>query len=206
MYGNLIMTQKRQNTGVRQQQIVDAAGILISKYGSEHLTVKSIAKEVGISEAAIYRHFKNKRSILSFLLSDIETALLRDLSPERTGAELLTLDAIEKTIHTHFTTIARRKGASFQIIAEIISFGDKKLNNQTYLLINKYLFHLKELLAEGVRQGSVRPDIDTEAAAMLLFSLIEGLVSVWSLSNGSFKLIEKFSSLWQIYREAIVRR
>jgi len=200
------MTQKRQNTGVRQQQIVDAAGILISKYGSEHLTVKSIAKEVGISEAAIYRHFKNKRSILSFLLSDIETALLRDLSPERTGAELLTLDAIEKTIHTHFTTIARRKGASFQIIAEIISFGDKKLNNQTYLLINKYLFHLKELLAEGVRQGSVRPDIDTEAAAMLLFSLIEGLVSVWSLSNGSFKLIEKFSSLWQIYREAIVRR
>jgi hypothetical protein len=34
------MAIKRESTEVRQQQIVDAAGRLISKYGSEHLTVK----------------------------------------------------------------------------------------------------------------------------------------------------------------------
>ena len=66
------MVTKRENTEVRQQQIIDAAGSLIFKYGSEHLTVKRIAAEVGISEAAIYRHFKSKKSILSFLLSHIE--------------------------------------------------------------------------------------------------------------------------------------
>ena len=40
----------------------------------------------------------------------------------------------------------------------------------------------------------------------MLFGLIQGLVNIWSLSNASFKLIEKYTSLWKIYREAIIPR
>lgn len=200
------MTQKRENTEVRQQQIVDAAAILIFKYGSEHLTVKGIAAEVGISEAAIYRHFKSKKSILSFLLNHIEEALLRDISPETAANEPVTLDIIEKIIRAHFSMIGMRKGISFQVIAEIISLGDRTLNKQASRTIDKYISRLKELLADGVRDGAVRPDIDLDASATLLFALVQGLVNIWSLSEGSFKLIEKYTSLWQVYREAVARR
>jgi len=197
------MAKKRENTEVRQQQIVDAAGTLIFKYGSEHLTVKRIAEEVGISEAAIYRHFKSKKSIISFLLSHIEEALLRDISPESVGAGPVTLDTVENIIRTHFSKISMRKGISFQVIAEIISLGDRTLNKQPSQAIHRYIFRLKELLTEGVRDGAVRQDIDLDAAATLLFALIQGLVNIWALSEGSFKLIEKYTSLWQIYREAV---
>ena len=200
------MVKKRENTEVRQQQIIDAAGRLIFKYGSEHLTVKRIAAEVGISEAAIYRHFKSKKSILSFLLSYIEESLLRDISPETAGTEPVTLDIIEKIIQNHFSMISMRKGISFQVIAEIISLGDRKLNKQASQTIDKYISRLKELLTEGVREGAVRPDIDLESSATLLFALIQGLVNMWALSDGSFKLIEKYTSLWRIYREAVSRR
>ena len=200
------MTTKRENTAVRQQQIVDAARVLIFKYGSEHLTVKRIAAEVGISEAAIYRHFTSKKSILAFLLSHTEDVLLADISPESAGAEPVTLDTIEKIIRNHFSAIDQRKGVSFQVIAEIISLGDRKLNKQASQTIDKYISRLKELLTEGVRHGSVREDIDIEAAASLLFGLIQGLVNIWSLSNSGFKLIEKYTSLWKIYREAVARR
>ena len=200
------MTIKRETTEIRQQQIVDAAGKLIFKYGSEHLTVRRIASEVCISEAAIYRHFKSKKSILSFLLSHIEESLLRDISPESAGTKPLTLDIIEKIIRTHFSKIGMRKGISFQVIAEIISLGDRKLNKQASQTINKYISRLKELLAEGVRNGAVRQDVDLEASAMLLFTLIQGLVNIWALSEDSFNLIDKFTSLWKIYREVIVRR
>ena len=200
------MVKKRKSTEIRQQQIVDAAGRLIFKYGSEHLTVKRIAAEVGISEAAIYRHFKSKRSILSFLLNYIEESLLRDISPETVGVEPMSLDTIEKIIGTHFSKIGMRKGISFQVIAEIISLGDRKLNKQASQTIDKYISRLEELLTEGVRDGAVRQDIDLDAAATLLFALIQGLVNIWSLSDSSFKLIEKYTSLWKIYREAVVRR
>ena len=200
------MVQKRETTQVRQQQIIDAAAILIFKYGSEHLTVKRIAAEVGISEAAIYRHFKSKKSILSFLLSHIEEVLLKDISPGTVANEAVTIEIIEKIIRTHFSRIGKRKGISFQVIAEIISLGDRTLNKQASRTIDKYISRLKELLTEGVRDGAVRQDIDLDAAATLLFALIQGLVNIWSLSTGSFNLIEKYTSLWEVYREAVARR
>ena len=200
------MVKKRENTEVRQQQIVDAAAILIFKYGSEHLTVKKIATVVGISEAAIYRHFNSKKSILSFLLRYIEESLLRDISPEAVANEPVTLETIENIIQNHFSMISMRKGISFQVIAEIISLGDRKLNKQAYQAIEKYINRLKELLVEGVREGAVRRDIDLDASATLLFTLIHGLVSIWALSDGGIKLIERYTSLWQVYREAIAVR
>ena len=199
------MATRREHTEVRQQQIIDAARVLIFKYGSEHLTVKRIAAEVGISEAAIYRHFKSKKSILSFLLSHIEQTLLADIFSEKTKAEPVTIDSLGKCIQKHFSAIALRKGISFQVIAEIISLGDRKLNKQAAQTIDRYISRLRELLATGVRHGSIRPDIDLEAAAMLLFGLVQGLVNIWSLSNNSFKLIDKYASLWKVYQKAIVR-
>ncbi|MEI7673164.1 MAG: TetR/AcrR family transcriptional regulator [Deltaproteobacteria bacterium] len=200
------MVTKRKTTEFRQQQIIEAAAKLIFKYGSEHLTVKRIANEVKISEAAIYRHFTSKKSILSFLISHIEEVLLKDISPEITGDEPVTLETIKKIIGNHFSAIDLRKGVSFQVIAEIISLGDRKLNKQASQAIGNYISRLKEILADGVRDGAVRGDIDLEASATLLFALIQGLVNIWTLSDGSFKLTEKYASLWQIYREAITCR
>jgi len=200
------MVTKRKNTEFRQQQIIEAAAKLIFKYGSEHLTVKRIAHEVGISEAAIYRHFTSKKSILSFLLSYIEEVLIRDISPESAGVKPITLDTIEKIIGNHFSAIDLRKGISFQVVAEVISLGDRKLNKQASQTIDKYISRLNELLTDGVRDGAVRQDIDLEASATLLFALIQGLVNIWSLSDGNFNLIEKYTSLWKIYREAVAPR
>ncbi len=200
------MAQKRESTEIRQQQIIDAAAVLIFKHGSEHLTVKRIAAQVGISEAAIYRHFPSKKSILSFLLSHIEDALLEDLSPKGLADQPISLEIIEKTIRNHFTRIDMRNGISFQVIAEIISLGDSSLNKQASSTIRSYINRLKVLLADGVRDGAVRPDIDLDASATLLFTLIQGLVNIWSLSPGSFKLVDRYASLWQVYREAIANR
>ena len=197
---------KREATEVRQQQIIEAAQKIIFKHGSEHLTVKRIADMVGISEAAIYRHFKSKKSILSFLLTYIENILLNDISEETKRIESVTLDTIDKIILRHFSMIDMRKGLSFQVIAEIVSLGDRKLNKQAAQTIDKYIASLVELLSNGVKDGAIRKDIDLEASATLLFTLIQGLVNMWALNEGSFKLITKYTSLWQIYREAISKR
>lgn len=196
----------RKKTEVRQQEIIEAVQRLIFKHGSEHLTVKRIAAEVSISEAAIYRHFKSKKSILLFLVNHIENVLLGDISRGESSDETVTLETIEKTIQNHFSAIDSRKGLAFQVIAEIISLGDKSLNKKASLMINTYISKLMELLAAGVKSGSVRQDLDLEASAILLFGMIQTLVSIWSLNRCNFNLIEKYGSLWQIYSQAIAQR
>ena len=49
--------QKRKDTLLRQKEIVLAARKLIVKYGSEHVTVRKMAQEIGVSEGAISHPF-----------------------------------------------------------------------------------------------------------------------------------------------------
>jgi AcrR family transcriptional regulator len=118
--------QKRKSTTIRKKQIIDAARKIIIRKGSEHLTLKAMAREVGFSEAAIYRHFKNKNEVLSFLINTIMDEMLHEVI--NGGMEnTKTLDAIDAVLRRHLSEIEQRRGIPFQIIAEIISFGDKKL-------------------------------------------------------------------------------
>lgn len=193
------MPQKRQKTEIRKRQIVEAARKLIFKRGSEHVTIRGLSKEVGISEAAVYRHFKSKRDILSFLADYITETMIQDLDKirnERTSS----LELIEETLKIHFSNIEQRKGMTFLVLAEIISFGDKKLNKQVAIKIDEYLVLLEHLLLKGADAGIVRKDVHLVDGALLLFGMIQGLVNVWALNNYSFDLMEKYSSLWNIFR------
>jgi hypothetical protein len=52
----------------------------------------------------------------------------------------------------------------------------------------------------------MRDDVDLEAASTLLFSMIQGLVNIWALSNYNFDLEERYASLWRFFREAVTER
>jgi AcrR family transcriptional regulator len=201
----LLMTQIHRSTDVRQKQIVDAARKVIIKYGSEHVTVRRIAKEVGFTEGAIYRHFKSKRDILSLMADNIEDSLLGDITG-KAAAGHTPLETLDLTLRSHLSTIAQRHGVSFQVIAEIISLGDKKLNKKISSTINKYMDSLKQLISEAVKAGELRNDVDLDGSAMLLFGMIQGLVNVWALSGYSFDLEQRYSVVWGIFREAVIKR
>jgi AcrR family transcriptional regulator len=196
------MVQKHRSTEVRKKQITDAARKLIIKKGSEHVTVRNIAKEVKFSEAAIYRHFKSKRDILFLLASQITDNLLQDIDHAEPGT-VNSLDRINAVLKTHLSTIEQRRGISFLVLAEIISLGDKKLNKQLYNNLQKYVSGLKRLLAEGASAGQVRADLDLDAASLLLFGMIQGLVNMWALSNYDFDLTDTYSTLWEVYRGTV---
>ena len=60
---------------VRQREIIIAAREVIFSKGIEKLTVREIAKELKITNGALYRHFKSKNEIMSLLIDDIEENL-----------------------------------------------------------------------------------------------------------------------------------
>ena len=199
------MVSIREQTTVRQRQIIDAARKTIIKYGSEHVTVRRIAEEIGVSEGAIYRHFKSKRDILSLMIDDIENTLLSDFefAPLSTP---FTLEILGKIMATHMAHVVQRRGVSFQVIAEVVSFGDKKLNRQVFDVIDSYTDRIKDLLSEGVKVGIIKQDVDLKAAAFLFFGMTQGLVNSWTLSQYNFNLEQEYASLWKLFREAVIRR
>lgn len=193
------MVLKSKSKLPRRKQIVEAARKLVIKCGSENVTVRRIADEVGFSEAAIYRHFKSKKDILYLLVEGIEAGLLED--PDTVAYPQY--GKFENVILNHLSAVEKRKGVSFQVIAEIISLGDKKLNNRIYQTIENYISRLKEILREEVDKGKLRSDLDIEAAALTLFSVVQGLSNIWTLSNYSFTPQEKLQPIMELLRQGM---
>jgi AcrR family transcriptional regulator len=195
-------TQRRQKTEIRQAEIADAAGAVMVRRGSEHITIKEIAREIRLSEGAIYRHFRNKRDILSLMVEHAEDSLLNDIDRSfKRGRTPLRI--LETALQKHVSSIKQRQGVSFQVIAEVVSLGDKKLNKQASEALDAYTSRIRDLLSSGIKAGEVRKEVDPGAAASLVASMIQGLVNSWFLSNRDFNLEERFEVLWAILRKAL---
>jgi AcrR family transcriptional regulator len=193
-----------QTTLVRRIEIVEAAGRLISKYGSENLTIKGLASEVGLSDAAIYRHFRSKRDILVFLADQVGETLVHDID-DAAYSERDSVIALESALDKHLSSIARRRGISFQVISEIVSLGDRELNEHAYAAITKYVARLERLLTEINIQGSLKTGLDIRATAQMISTIIQGLVNFWVLSNYSMDLKAEFMSMWRLLSAGLAR-
>jgi AcrR family transcriptional regulator len=196
------MIQRHKTTAVRKDQIVNAAKKLIIKHGSENLTIRAIAREVGLSEGALYRHFKSKRDILSLLADTIEADLLGDIKISNIEGESYS-KILDSILRGHLSAIKQRQGISFQVIAMCISFGDKKLNKRLSEIINKYIEEIKSLLRRGVESGELRENLDLDGTALLFFGMIQSLVNIWALSNYEMNLEESYESTWNALKECI---
>jgi AcrR family transcriptional regulator len=198
------IVRKRQSTVLRRKQIIETLRKIIIKYGSEHVTVRRLAKEIGVSGGAIYRHFKSKREVLLFLVDDIEENLIGDI--EKSYPIKNPLELLGKISRDLLSSIEQRKGVSFLVIAEIISLGDKRLNRQISEVLNNFLSHIKQIILEGIKAGEIREDIDVDMAATTFFGMLQGLVTIWSLSGFPSTLEIKNESIWNIFLEAIKKR
>ncbi len=192
----------RKTTIVRQKEIVLAARKLIVKYGSEHVTVKKMAAEIGVSEAAVYKHFKSKKDVLAFLIDDIDLILTEDIE-KNYPADLNSFDILEKIILEHISGVSQRRGVAFQVIAEIVSLGDKTLNKKVTRVISEYIGRIEIILADGVKSGLIHPDIDVGAAAKLYFGMTQGLVNIWALNQYKTDLEQEYKPIWKVFLKAL---
>jgi AcrR family transcriptional regulator len=188
------MYSGHKSTLIRQKEIIEAARKVVIKYGSENVTIKEIARDVGITEGAIYRHFKSKREVLDGLADHVIKELVNDI-PDSEISAVNDKTEVEQILKRHISRIEKGKGASFQVIAEIISFGDMRLNGKIYAGLEAYIARLKKLVTPFSKGYG---DIEAEAASYILFGLIQGLVNIWTLSNYRFDLKEKYSKAWEV--------
>lgn len=196
--------RRRERSDVRRTQIADAARAVAAKHGSEHVTVRRIATEIGVSEGALYRHFKSKHDILSLMVERIEEDLVRDIEEGSAGGGT-PLETLDRSLRNHVSAVRQRKGISFQVVAEVISLGDRKLSKQTSQALLEYTRRIAEILRAAIEAGEVRRDVDPMGAAILIAASLQGLVGRWALAEHQFNLEQEYGAVWELLRQAIVR-
>lgn len=72
------MVERRQPTSERRQQIAEAALKILSTQGVHRLTAMELAREVGIADGTIFRHFKDKAEIVDAAIDQLSELLGED--------------------------------------------------------------------------------------------------------------------------------
>ncbi len=185
----------------RQNQIIEETIKLIHTKGIQGLTIKNISTNVGVTEAAIYRHFKSKDEILSTILDDFRIKLDTESKSilESDSASLIKLKTMLNQLMKMFC-------ANPYIVSVIFSdeiFKNKKvLSDKIIHLIRQNNECFRIITAEGQETKEIRTDIEAEELAIIIMGSFRMIVKNWQLNKQKYSLETRgnkfFKSLFKI--------
>ena len=193
------MSTAHLDSEVRRHQIVQTARKIVANQGMGFFTIQELAKEVGVSEGAIYRHFKSKDEILLVLIQNIERTLMDAISESARPGEGA-LDQLRHLLQIHFSSMERRRGVSFVVISEAPHFADPQVKQTARQMVERYVDAIASILKSGVEKGEIDSAVDTRAAALMFFGLVQASVTLWSFSNRAHPLAQHSASLWDMFK------
>ncbi len=180
-------TTKRLPQDERREQIIKTAMKIINDEGYAAFTTRRLAKKIGISEPALYRHFANKDDIIVSILMKMEK-LWTDLASELEKTE----DMEEKIclfIMSHFRYIENNR----DILA--VLFADEYIRLNAYIrdrlreVTGKRFNYLEKLLNEGIEAGQIKGS-NPRSMTMIITGAIRMTALSWRNQNYTFSLSE----------------
>ena len=192
----------RQGHAIRQYQIMEAVTHLITSKGLDHVTIKDIAREVGLTEGAVYRHFVSKQQILSYLIYQVGEFLL-DTVRDTESEEGLALEKLEVIFRVQLKDIESNWGLALIVVVGALAFEDADLRPEVASVLTAYLDSIKGILEQARQEGSLRPELDIDAAAYAFFSTVQSVASLWVLSEYPGRLSQQGDQVWEIYKRGV---
>lgn len=169
----------------RQVEIIESAGKILTSSGVGGLTIKNLAKEMGFSESAIYRHFSSKEEIIVEMMKYLQKDMQKRLVPISKSDD----SNYNKIIHLfnnqldyfsnnqHFVVVAFSDG----LLEESKDINDSIMQNMRFkstLLLN--------LILNGQEKGEFKKEFSAEILTNCILGSFRLQMLKWKLSNFSF--------------------
>ena len=174
----------------RQREIMGVSLELIAEKGIQGLTIKNLAKKIGFSESAIYRHFENKIqilfAILDFFKENTESLFKSELNN--------TDDSVTKINHLlkrQFTILSASPPLVALIFSEELFRNEEVLAAKVSEIMNSTFDILTNIIKTGQEKDEIRSDIEASHLSVIVMGSLRLFVKQWHMSNYGFNLIEK---------------
>jgi TetR/AcrR family transcriptional regulator len=193
----------------RRQQILESLAQMLEASPSERVTTAGLARQVGVSEAALYRHFPSKSKMFEGLIEFIEDTLFSRikiiLSEEQTAAM-----RCEKMLMLLLAFTERNPGITRILTGDALAGEPERLHQRVAQLFDRFETQLKQVLREAEMREGLRPVIPLPAAANILMAAAEGRISQYVRSGFQRPPTADWAQQWELlmqgfFRDAITR-
>lgn len=171
----------------RQKEIIEHSISLIARRGIQDLTIRNIADAIGISEPAIYRHFKSKTDVVLAVIDSLESSVF-GASDKPADPALGSLSVYVKRL---LERLESAPDLAAVVFADEIFMNDEKLVRRVRALMERSLDEISQMIGTGQSMGSIRKDVPPGDLALIIAGAIRLIVRQWHLSGFGFDLTER---------------
>ena len=182
--------RKRPKPGERREQILQALAAMLEKPGADRITTAALAAHLGVSEAALYRHFASKAQMFEGLIEFIEQSVFtlvqqivaRDAADPQSSADGTRQAARVVSLVLQFGE--RNPGMVRVMVGDAIVFEHERLQAR----MNQFFDRLESTLRQCLRPaadalGSQAPTVEAQIAASVLSSFMLGRLQRYARSG-----------------------
>jgi TetR/AcrR family transcriptional regulator len=188
----------------RRQQILEALAQMLEANPGNRITTAGLARQVGVSEAALYRHFPSKSKMFEGLIEFIEETLFSRIkiiiNEERTAAL-----RCEKMLTLLLTFTDRNPGITRILTGDALAGETERLHLRVAQLFDRFETQLKQVIREAEMREGLRPVIPLPAAANLLMAAAEGRISQYVRSGFQRSPTADWSQQWGLMMQGFFR-
>lgn len=160
----------------RRQEILEAFALMLETRPGTRITTAALAAQVGVSEAALYRHFPSKAKMLEGLIEFIEDSLFSRIT--RILTEESTAEARCRMILWLVLSFAERNpGMARLLVGDALLGESERLRTRIRQLFDRLETQLRTILREWSATRVPAPVVGATAGANLLLSASEGRVN-----------------------------
>jgi len=174
----------RRRTDDKRQRILDAAVKVFAKKGYHGAKVAEIAKKAGVADGTIYLYFRNKEDILVSLFDEVMQEHI-----EQARAEIARVEGAPERLRVaarhHLKLFSGNEDLAVVFQVELRQ-STKFLERFTASWLQDYFKLLQNVIAEGQRDGSIRPELPKKLATKALFGILDEMVTSWTLGRKDY--------------------
>ena len=197
------MTTEKIATAVRKEQIVEAALHILSDNEIKKLKVADIAQHMGLAPSALYRHFKNRDSIMSAILEHIRESLYKNLENVKQKTEDA-LERLRELLFLHVRLIGYKQGIPRIIFSDELWGQKRERRQKMYRIVSGYLAEIADIVREGQNKGQIRKSVDPQVISKMFFGIVQPAALLWHMSEGHYDLDAHVAGAWPVLLELLL--
>lgn len=202
------MPRLSQKTPRRQQILQALAGMLEDETG-KRITTAGLARAVGVSEAALYRHYPSKAKMFDGLIDYLEevvfSRITRIMQEERNAYTRL-----ECILALVLGFAEKNRGIARIMNGDALAGETERVQKRVVKFYERLETQVRQILRDAEMQEKIRPVMPANAASDLLVSIVEGKIAHFVRSDFAQSPTQYWPEQWQqimdgFFREAMAQ-
>lgn len=175
--------RKRPKPGERRVQILHALAAMLEQPGAERITTSALAARLGVSEAALYRHFASKAQMFEGLIEFIEQSVftlvnqLAEREPDPAARS-------RKLVVMILQFGEKNPGMARVMVGDALVFENERLQERMNQFFDKLESGLKQNLRDAAAAaGEATPLVDAQVRASVIVAFMVGRLQRFARSG-----------------------